>query len=87
MNISQYLQENACVGVSFLIKMQTFGPAFQRTPVLKNICEPLFEHFPTLTNNIENHLASEGVRRRFLQKTKQKNHSKTQLVEQKLTFP
>ena len=59
MNISQYLQENACVGVSLLIKMQTFGPAFQRTPVLKNICEPLFEHFPTLTNNITSNIGSE----------------------------
>ena len=59
MNISQYLQENACVGVSFLIKMQTFGPAFQRTPVLKNICELLFERFPTLPNNITSNIGSE----------------------------
>ena len=56
--ISQYSQETNCVGVSFLIKMQTFRPAtllkghsntvvfltkkFLRTAILKNICERLF---------------------------------------------
>ena len=44
LKISQYSQENACVGV-FLIKLQDWRSflmefvKFLRTPVLKNICE------------------------------------------------
>ena len=39
--------------------MQTFRPAFQRTPVLKKIYELLFERFPTLPNNITRNIGSE----------------------------
>ena len=56
--ISQYSQENSCVGVFFLMEMQTVRPPtslkgdsnscfldkekFLRTAILKNICERLF---------------------------------------------
>ena len=32
---------------------------FLRKPVLKNICERLFERYPTLTSNITSNIASE----------------------------
>ena len=38
---------------------------YLRTPVLKNICERLFEHFPTWANNIKQH---SKWRRHFLKK-------------------
>ena len=56
---------------------------FVRTPTLKNICERLFERFPTWTNNITRNIGSEED---IFSKTKQKNLSKTQLAEKKLSF-
>ena len=45
------------------------------TPVLKNICERLFERFPTWANNITSNI---GIEEDIFSKTKQnkKNHSK-----------
>ena len=55
-----------------------------RTPVLKNICERLFERFPTWANNITSNIGSEED---IFSKTKQnKKHSKTQLDEKNLPF-
>ena len=59
LKVLQYSQENNCVGVSVLIKLQTFKLAtllkrgsntgaflqFLRTPILKNKCEWLFLSF------------------------------------------
>ena len=59
-----FSQENTCVGVFPLMKMQAFSPAtllkrlrqrcfpvniakFLIKPILKDICERLFERFPT----------------------------------------
>ena len=70
LKISQYSQENACVGSLFFDKNAGLQSSnfikkrlqyrifsvniakFLRTPVLKNICERLFQSFPTWTNNI-----------------------------------
>ena len=46
LRILQYWQENTCLGVSFLIKLQALvsnfiKKKFLRTPILKNICEQL----------------------------------------------
>ena len=92
--ISQYSQENTCVGISFLIKMlwdvhscsfikkrlqHLCFPVniakFLRAPVLKNICEWLFEHFPTWTNKITSNIDRKW--KRYFFKSKIKNHSKT----------
>ena len=42
---------------------------FLRTPVLKNICERLFERFPTWANNIT---SNRGIEEDIFSKTKQK---------------
>ena len=42
---------------------------FLRTPVLKNICERLFERFPTWANNIT---SNKGIEELIFSKTKQK---------------
>ena len=55
---------------------------FSRTPVLKNICERLIEHFPAWANNVTNNI---GIEEDIFSKTKQ-NHSKTQLDEKSLPF-
>ena len=47
---------------------------FLRTPVLKNICERLFERFATRANNITSNIESEED---IFSKTKQKRHSKS----------
>ena len=52
---------------------------FLRKLVLKNICEQLFERFPTWANDIT---SSIGIEEHIFSKTKQnKKHSKTQLNE------
>ena len=56
---------------------------FLRTPVLKNICEWLFERFATGANNITNNIGKEGE---IFSKAKQKDHSKSQLDEKNLPF-
>ena len=43
---------------------------FLRTPVLKNICERLFERFPTWANNITSNM---GIEEDIFSKAKQKN--------------
>ena len=43
---------------------------FLRTPVFKNICERLFEHFPIWENNITSNI---GIEEDIFSKTKQKN--------------
>ena len=53
---------------------------FLRTPVLKNICERLFKHFPSWINNITSNIRSGH----FLKKNKKK--SKTQLDEKTCLF-
>ena len=51
---------------------------------MKNICERLFERFPTGANNITSNIGSEED---IFSKTKQKKkHSKTQLDEKNLPF-
>ena len=59
LKISQYSQEDTCVGISFLIKMQAFRDPvllkkdsnfaniekFLRAPILKNICKRLLLRF------------------------------------------
>ena len=84
LKISQYSQENTCVGISLLIKMQGF-----RTPALLKrdsntsvFCEhwEIFKNNYFLTNNI-------GSEENVFSKIKQnKNHSKTQLYEKNLPF-
>ena len=84
LKISQYSQENACVGISLLIKMQAF-----RAPTLLKwdsntgvFCEhwEIFKNNYFLTNNI-------GSEENVSSKIKQnKNHSKTQLYEKNLPF-
>ena len=54
-----------------------------RTPVLKKICERLFEHFALRANNIASNMGNEED---IFSKTKQKNHSKSQLDEKNLPF-
>ena len=92
--ISQYSQKNNCVGVFFLIKMQTFSPAtllkedsnivvfltkFLRTAILKNIYERLFLRvFPFMLFSYATYEV-----RMFSQKQNKKCHSKTQLVVKK----
>ena len=49
---------------------------FLRRLVLQNICERLFEHFPTWGNNLTSNIRIEED---IFSKAKQKNHSKTQL--------
>ena len=56
---------------------------FLRTSVLKNICERLFERFPTWANNIKSNI---GSKEDIFSKTEQKNRSKTQLDEKNLPF-
>ena len=57
---------------------------FLRTPVLKNICERLFDRFPTWTNNVTRNT---GRKEDIFSKNKtKKNHSKIQLDEKKLAF-
>ena len=52
--------------------------------VLKNICERLFERFPTWANNITSNI---GIEEDIFSKAKQnKNHSKTQLNKKNLPF-
>ena len=48
LKLLQYSQENACVGVPFLIKCRPTEPhaKFLRTAILKNICKRLFQRFP-----------------------------------------
>ena len=43
---------------------------FLRTPVLENICERLFERFPTWASNITRNM---GIEEDIFSKTKQKN--------------
>ena len=85
LKISQYSQKNTCVGVSFLNKKQAFSPEtllkrgfnsgavniakFLKTPVLKNICERLFERFRTWANNTTSNI---GIEEDIFSKTKQR---------------
>ena len=63
----------------FLVNIATF----LRRLTLKNICERLFEHFPTWANNLTSKIGIEEV---IFSKAKQKNHSKTQLDEKTWLF-
>ena len=56
---------------------------FLRTFILKNICQQLFERFPTWTNNITSKIGSEED---IFFKTKQKKHSKIQIDQKQLGF-
>ena len=91
--ISQYLQENTCVGVSFLIKMQAFRFAIllktdSNTDVSREYCKTFkntWEHlwtavwtFSLWINNITSNIESE-------EDTQNQNKKKT-LDEKKLAF-
>ena len=56
---------------------------FLRTPVLENICERLFERFPTWASNITRNM---GIEEDIFSKTNKKKHSKFSYMKKTYIF-
>ena len=83
LKISQYSKKNSCVGVSSVLKLcqkeastqdffYEYYKIFKNT-CFENICERLFERFPTGASNITRNM---GIEENIFSKTKQKKKSK-----------
>ena len=78
----QNSQENICTRVSFLIKLQVLSATLSKKRLWHRCFLVYFaKHLPYRTPP-----GNCFLRRRFAQKTKQKNHSKTQLGKKSLPF-
>ena len=56
---------------------------FLRTPVFKNICERLFEHFPIWENNITSNI---GIEEDIFSKKKKKKRKTLKILLDEKTF-
>ena len=81
LKISQYSKKNSCVGVSSVLKLcqkeastqdffYEYYKIFKNT-CFENICERLFERFPTGASNITRNM---GIEENIFSKTKQKKN-------------